>query len=151
MTRMVSIVSLISLMIAVALISCAHPNWLSDQNPFLKNFVNHELLAVLGVVVTITLASAASLHLELNRIEDETQEPFEEARSATKAYAYLLIVLFALALALVVIKPLLASNAHLEAAFNGVAVLIIIVNIMALADLTSAVFAIPPNKSLRKK
>lgn len=138
------------LTLAIGLISCAHPQWLSDNNAFLKGFVNHELLAVLGVIVTITLASAASLHLELNRLEDATNENFSEARTATKAYAYLLIALFALALVLVVLKPLLAINAHLEAAFNGTAIWIITINILSLMDLTGAVFAIPANRNIRK-
>ena len=150
MTRILSIAGLIILTIAIGLISCAHPQWISDQNDFLKGFVNHELLSVLGVIVTITLASAASLHLELNRLEDSTSEGFDEARLATKAYAYLLIGLFGLALALVILKPLLATNDHLEALFNGVAILIIALNILAWIDLTSAVFAIPADRKLKK-
>ena len=43
---------------------------LSYANPFLKGFVNPKLLSFLGVIVTITLASAANLHIELNKIEE---------------------------------------------------------------------------------
>lgn len=139
-----------TLTLAIGIISCAQPQWLSDQNGFLKGFVNHELLAVLGVIVTITLASAASLHLELNRLEDTTSEEFSEARFATRAYAYLLIALFAFALALVVLKPLLAANEHWEAAFNGAAIWIISLNILAWIDLTGAVFAIPSDRKLKR-
>lgn len=150
MVRILTILALIILTIGIVISSCAYPAWLSDQNTFLKGFMNHELLAVLGVVVTITLASAANLHLEFNRLEDEFEEGFAEARSATKGYAYLLIALFVLALCLVVLKPIVAVNPNLESLFNGAGILIIAVNILSLADLTSAVFAIPPDKRLKK-
>lgn len=150
MTRILSIAALIVLTLAIGLISCTQPNWLSDQNAFLKDLVGSQLLGILGVIVTITLASAASLHLELNRLEDSFSESFEEARLATKAYAYLLIGMFALALILVTVKPIVASNSHLEAAFNGAAIWIIVLNILAWLDLTGAVFAIPPDRKLRE-
>ena len=150
MTRILSIAALTILTLAIGLISCARPEWISDENEILKALVSHELLAILGVIVTITLASAASLHLELNRLEDSFSESFEEARFATKAYAYLLITLFAGALVLVTLKPLLATDSHWQAAFNGAAIWIIALNILAWLDLTSAVFAIPPDRKLKK-
>ena len=52
------------------ILSLAVPWVLADTNPFLKGFVNHKLLSVLGVIVTITFASAANLHIELNKIEE---------------------------------------------------------------------------------
>lgn len=133
----------------MATISWYKTCWLSDQNKFLANFVNHELLAVLGVIVTITLASAASLHLELNRLEDDHDEGFEEARSATKLYAYLLIWLFLFAIALVIVKPIAAITPLFEAIFNSVAIFIIVLNVMALMDLTSAVFEIPARRRIK--
>jgi hypothetical protein len=129
-------------------LSFCHSSWLSDDNTFLKNFVNQELLAVLGVIVTITLASAASLHLELNRLEDEYDEQFNEARAATKCYAYMLILLFFAALGLVVVKPILATAAVGQAISNSLAILIIVLNLMALADLTTAVFQIPARRRI---
>jgi hypothetical protein len=57
--------------------------------------------------------------------------------------------LFGAALALVVTKPLAATTVNLEAAFNGGAILIIVLNIMALMDLTSAVFEIPANRRVK--
>lgn len=146
--RALALVGILSLIVASLLISWLHPQWLSDNNSFLKGFVNQELLAVLGVIVTITLASAASLHLELNRLEDAYGEGFEEARSATKRYAYMLIWLFLGALVLVVAKPIVAINDHIEAALNGTAIIIIVLNVLALVDLTGAVFAIPASKRL---
>ena len=52
------------------ILSLAVPWVLADTNAFLKGFVNPKLLSLLGVIVTITLASAANLHIELNKIEE---------------------------------------------------------------------------------
>lgn len=129
--------------------SLNRPEWLSDDgNSFLKNFVTHELLSVLGVIVTITLASAANLHLEFNRMENDLGESFLDARNSIKAYAVMLILLFAVALMLTIAKPVLADTNVYSAFFNSGAILIIVLNLMALADLTMAVFAIPPTARL---
>lgn len=149
MTRTLSIAMLILLIAGMASASWFETCWLSDHNKFLANFVNQELLAVLGVIVTITLASAASLHLELNRLEDDHGEGFEEARTATKAYAYLLIWLFLGAIALVIIKPIAAQTPLIEAGFNSAAIFIIVLNVMALMDLTGAVFQIPAKRRIK--
>lgn len=150
MVRILTILALTILIIGIGIVSWCHPAWLSDENEFLKGFMNHELLAVLGVIVTITLASAANLHLEFNRLEEAFEEGSSVARAATKGYAYLLIVLFVLALALVVLKPVVATSDHWQAAFNGAGILIIAINVLSLMDLTSAVFAIPADRTLKK-
>lgn len=149
MSRILAVLGLIALVIALATISTVQACWLSDDgNMFLKNFVNHELLSFLGVIVTITLASAANLHLEFNRLEDRTKESFPEARGAVKAYALMLMVLFAIAFALVILKPLLGTSITGSAGFNSAAIVIVALNMLSLADLTLTVFRIPPNGSL---
>ena len=149
MARIIAILTLAAMTLGLVVVSCSSPFWLSDSgNPLLKDFVEHQMLAVLGVIVTITLASAASLHLELNSLEEATGEGFPEARAATKGYAYLLIGLFASALALVVLKPVFATDWAWEARFNGTALIIVVLNGMALADLTMAVFSIPARRRL---
>lgn len=149
MTRVITITALVTLIIALAIASAASPCWLSDDgNSFLKNFVNHEFLSFLGVIVTITLASAASLHLEFNRLEDSTEEGFEEARGAVKAYAIMLMVLFAAAFLLVIFKPIFGERPTWSAAFNSSAIVIVTLNMLALADLTLTVFKIPADRRL---
>lgn len=134
---------LIILIVGIAMVSRYYPALLSDENGFLLEFVNHQLLAFLGVIVTITLASSANLHLELNRLESRTGESFPEARKAIRKYAFLLIFLLAVSVVLVVAKPLIAHSLIVQSWVNGTALVITVLNIMALADLTGAVFAIP--------
>lgn len=123
------------------------PSTLSDQNLFLKGFINHELLAFLGVLVTITLASAAQLHLALNRIEEKAKKrAFTSTRQAVKKSAYWLLWALVLGLVLVVVKPIIigAGYQRAEALLNGFALLVILFSVLILSDLTSAAFSIEP-------
>jgi hypothetical protein len=132
--------------------SFSAPFYLSDEgNLFFKDFVNQELLSVMGVVVTITLASAANLHLEINKLQDEIEEDFAEARTAIRLSAYSLIGAFILAGALVMTKPTADVSQTTTALFNSGAIIILVFSACLLADLTAAVFDIPPLKELKKR
>src|SRR5258705_335810 len=71
-------------------LSLATPWVLSDGNEFLRSFVGGDLLSLLGIVVTISIASAANLHLELNRLEQHTTipKPFTNTRASVRHSAY---------------------------------------------------------------
>lgn len=126
-------------------ISVCAPWVLSDKNAFFASFVNHELLNLLGVIVAITLASAANLHLEFNRIEDAAKKIIlTKTRAAVKRSALWLIALFALAFLIVIIKPLIPANDIGYSLLNGMAVLIVLFNLLVLVDLTQLVFRIQP-------
>jgi len=126
------------------ILSLAVPWVLADTNPFLKGFVNHKLLSLLGVIVTITLASAANLHIELNKIEEAAgQSGVVNTRVSIKRSARWLIASLIVAVLVVLIKPLVAPDpvVHQTAAslLNGAALLIILADILVLIDLTQAV------------
>ncbi len=132
---------------ALLTISLAAPWALGDaRNTFLKNFVNHEMLSFLGVVVTITLASAASLHLELNKLEEAAGgRVFIMTRRRIHMSAYALIWALVLAVGLVTAKPLLGDSDVATSLANSLAVIIILFNVLVLADLTKATFSLEPN------
>lgn len=127
-------------------LSVAAPWALGDtQNSFLKNFVNHEMLSFLGVVVTITLASAASLHLELNKLEEQAKARiFFNTRHRIHQSAYALILGLIAGVALVTAKPLMGTTDTATSFVNGAALLIILFNVLVLTDLTKATFALTP-------
>jgi uncharacterized membrane protein YidH (DUF202 family) len=106
------------------------------------------LLGLLGVIVTITLASAGNLHLELNKLQDRTKLPFTRTRTAVRLSAYSLIVIFAVAGVLVVVKPMLGTDMRATAACNAVAVVLIVFSLFVLVDLTRTIFAIPASSTL---
>ena len=132
-------------------LSLAAPWVMSDGNGFLRGFVNHELLAFLGVVVTITLASATNLHLELNKLEQEKgKRGFPQTRASIKRSAVALITMLVIAVVLTVAKPLvMLPDPHqlqiAQSLFNGAALLIVLFNVLVLIDLTQSAFLIGPN------
>ena len=131
--------------ITVALAICA-PALLSDNNGFLKGFVGNELLAVLGVILAITLGTAAQLHLTFNKIEEDYKQrnALNTSRKSVQSGAYWLIGLFLFALLLVVVKPLLALSEWSQTLFNGTAIIVLIAYVLALIDLLKTAFAIRP-------
>src|SRR5262245_19090876 len=107
------------------------PHWLSDKNDFLHHFVNHELLSLLGIIMTITLASAANLHLELNKIEERfRRRGLTKTRQSVVQDSFFLIALFIVSIVLVVLKPLIGPSPVGEAILNGLALVIVLSNVL---------------------
>lgn len=150
MTRILPLLTMIALAILLTLISFCNPYYLSDSNAFLKDFVNHEFLSILGFIVALTLGSAANLHLELNKIEDKTGRAFKRTRKAIRNSAHSLVIAFMAAVALVIFKPLLITEPIYSAAANSVAILIVFFNLAILYDLTEAIFGIPTVKKIKE-
>jgi len=135
------------ILIAIATIltaaSICVPSTLSDAgNAFLRGFVNQELLSTLGVVVTITLASAGAIHIELGKLARERSIDLEREKQAVRFSAYLLLAQFLCALALVVLKPVLAASQRQTAFANAIGLMLIIWAVAVLYDLTRAAFSI---------
>lgn len=129
-----------------ACIIAARPHWLSDANPFLKDFVGNDLLSLLGVILAITLASIASMHLEFNKIEERRKKRgLSASRQNIKKAAYWLIGLFVAGLTLVAVKPLASFSATAEAGLNAAALLIVLWHVLILVTLTQMIFAIGPD------
>ena len=142
--------ALIGLMTVLLSISAWSPYYLSDDgNSFLRGFINHEFLSILGVIVTITLASAANIHLELNKLQDQVGKPFSRARAGICRSAYSLIIIFALGVVLVIVKPFTVSSQKLTAAANSAAIVIMFFSLSVLVDLTRTTFKIPAASAIR--
>lgn len=150
MKKMTPLVALIVLAIILLTISFIEPFYLSDSNGFLKEFVNHEFLAILGFIVALTLGSAGNIHLELNRLEDKTDKPFTRTRTAIKKSAVSLVIAFFAAGILVIFKPLLIQKPIFSAVANSMAILIVFFNLAVLYDLAETVFAIPTVKKIKE-
>jgi len=148
--KMTPLLIMIILAVILLTISLCSPLSLSDNNTFLKEFVNHEFLAILGFIVALTLGSAANIHLELNKLEDQTGQPFVRTRKKLKLSATSLVAAFLIAGALVIVKPLLRSEPEYSAIANTFAILIVFFNLSVLYDLTTTVFAIPTVKKIKE-
>lgn len=143
MSKIIPPVTLIAMAAVLLSISFSTPWLLDDRNIFLKKFVGEGLLSTLGFILTVTLASSASLHLELNKIQDATGKTFDRTRKSIRRSAYSLMTIFGAAAILVVVKPLLPEVPYNIATANSLAILFIYFNLSVLYDLTRTVFKIP--------
>jgi hypothetical protein len=143
--RTIAICAILCWLALWGVIAAAAPWILSDENSFFKNFVNHEFLAFMGVVVTITLSSAANLFIELNKMEEKLDSViFRKSKIHVKDSAFALIGALVASIILVIVKPLLLCGHRSEAVLNGFAVTILIFSVLILVDLTQAAFSLDP-------
>jgi hypothetical protein len=146
-----STIAVISLILWAAISGAAIivlPGPLSDDNAFLKGFVNHEFLSFMGVVVTITLASAANLFVELNKLEDRhDKDLFPRSKADVRDSAYALVGALIAAVCIVTTKPWLALLGERgETLANCLALGAIGFSIMIMIDLLQAAFNLDPRK-----
>ncbi len=128
-------------------LSVVTPQALDDSNGFLRGFVNQELLSLLGVIVTITIASATNLHLELNKMEEAAQRRgFPGTRATIRAAVRWLLCLFVVAVLLVVAKPVIAPDGRgtVAALVNGASLGLVLFNVLVLWDLSYAALQLGP-------
>ncbi|WP_271185254.1 hypothetical protein [Maricaulis virginensis] len=128
------------------------PAWLSE-NSFLDSFVSHEIMAFLIVVLTITFASVANLHLSLARtierlvtsperravVDKEYAEPL---RADLNSSAWLLFWAFVVCAISLVVKGQFDDNDHVVAFVHAVAVEVTIINGLVLHDIYRTVFIV---------
>ncbi|MEO3387887.1 hypothetical protein [Mesorhizobium sp. CAU 1741] len=153
MNRTIGYCLLMMFATAAFIVALVRPAWISDQNTFLADFVNHEFLNILGVILAITLASTANIHLAFNRIEERYQTPggLTKSRQNLTKSTYWLIGLFIAAVALVVAKPVVCQGETAQGLFNAAALLILLWHVLVLVSLTQLVFRIEPDFSGVKK
>jgi hypothetical protein len=146
MSRTVSWCILICASALVLTLAASAPNVLSDDgNLFLKNAINQEMLAILGVILAITLASAGQLHLTMNQIEERQGEAFlSKTRANVHRTARWLIGLFCIEVGIVLVKPLIAKADWSQTIVNGFAIVVVLWTVLMLVSLTNLVFAIQP-------
>jgi len=129
-------------------LSFSQPSVLSDQNSFLKNFVNHELVSVLGVMLAITVASASNITIELRKMESQygVAGSFKGTRLEVEKGAFALIYIFALSFALVLLKDVFkkAWGDTGESLINGFALFFVFWTVMILYSLMTLAFQIGP-------
>lgn len=145
MNSTIAIVVLI-LWAAISLSASAFlPFIFSDKNAFLKGFVTHEFVSFMGVLVTITLASAANLYVELNKLEARRSGlVFDESKQHVRDSAYALIGSLIVSLVIVVSKPWVGLGLHGQSLVNCFALGVIVFAVMILIDLTQAAFDLDP-------
>lgn len=91
----------------------------------------------MGIVVTITLGSAANTYLQLRKIEHQAeQEIFLRTKAALRKSSFSLILLLAVSVVLIFIKGTIEQDSFAQAYTNAAAILVMIFSILVIFDLT---------------
>lgn len=137
----VSVIVAIGLVIAFTV--CA-PELLAT-NKILIGFVNEEILNILAVMATVTIASAANIHLAFNRLEERAKKTgvFDKARKEINESALVLVWLFIATVVFLIVKAF-SDELRWTSFWNGACMIVLLVNVFVLIDITSAVFRITP-------
>lgn len=117
------------------------------KNEFLVGFVNHEVLNIMAVIMTISIASIATIHIWFNELEDKHQQRvFGGARRQINQAAFLFIGLFLAQLVLLIIRSLeiFEGSDIARSLFNGASVILLLCTVLTLADIMSVVRALTP-------
>lgn len=142
-------VLLLSLFCVLAGLSWHKPYFISDQgNKFLADFLDNDLLAVLGFITAVGNAATLNIFLHLNKLEDESDFKPRRVRGSLKNSATSLVYVFLVAFVVVSVKPILPSDQRWEAFANTVGICCVFFSLSVLRDLTITVFHIPTKKRI---
>lgn len=135
----IAILILTALFVALSICS---PDFLS-KNKFLVDFVNHEYINVLSVVVTVSLVSVTQIHLEYSRIERRFKvKVFEEARKTINLGALLLTSMLVLSFVISFIRAELIGNPIAVSLIHGISLITVITCVFVMYDLVRTVYVL---------
>lgn len=143
--------SLFALFAILACMTIVVPSPLAT-NKFLDDFVSHEIMAFLIVVLTITFASVANIHLAVSRMQSgikdaKARQGLERdfatpLKAETRSSAYVLFWAFCFCAVALVVKGQFPENAYVKSAVHSVAIVVVVINAMILYDIYRTVFAL---------
>lgn len=127
------------------------PNYLSDSgNSFLRDFMDVDVLSVLGFVTALSNASILSIFLHLNYLDDEVEFTGTRVRRSLRHSAVSLVAVFLLSFVIVVVKPILPQHENLSALMNTFGILCVVFSLSVLRDISITVARIPSKRAIRK-
>lgn len=127
-------------------LSFLRPELLGVGNTFLQDFLDTDFINLMGVLVTITLASTANIHIELRKMENIAGREFlTETRRRVRISAFALLWLFVASVVAVVGKPLVPQTDEAISLMNGLSLIILIIGILVIADITKLAFRVSPS------
>jgi len=130
----------------VGVLTICHPEVMAT-NTFLSAFVTHEILGLLIVVLTITLASVANVHLTITRIirdkfpvEAEGRAAAAPARREINSNAWSLFWAFGVCVILLLVKGSNPGQIYVLSLANGLALLVLLFNGLVMYDIYQTIF-----------
>ena len=127
------------------------PQFLSDQgNQFLQEFMDIDILAVLGFITALSNASILSIFLHLNYLDDEVMFSGKRVRGSLKLSAVSQSYGLLLSWVGVIIKPIIPQEVHLIAVLNSIGILCVVFSLSVLRDISLTVAKIPTKRKIRE-
>ena len=132
-----------------ATLSLFFPTLLAD-NEFLKGFINHEIMAFLVVIMTITFASVANIHLTVSRSQAAISDPAKRAkleadvakplRDETRSSAWLLFWGLVVCGVALLVKGWFPDVKQVVSFVHGIAIIVLVTYGVVTYDIYEAVF-----------
>lgn len=146
---MIKVVLCIGYIIFVSASTVARPRFLAN-NSFLDSLVTHELLAVLGVILTITLASIVNVHAEITRMvrriyPDDIargQLQAQDIRNELNSSAWYLIGSFLGAIVVLTMKAEMKEDVVWHSGLNGAGLGTLLLMVLIMYDIHRTIFAL---------
>lgn len=148
--RRTQIISHVLLLASGTTVAICRPEFLAS-NGFLLEFVNHEFINVLAVMVTVSLVSAVQIHLEYTRIERRfRQRVFSVARSKVNLSAAILVGLMIAAFPVSFMKSQMEANDTALSLIFVVSLLFILEAIFIMYDLLQTACVMATEEPIEK-
>ena len=146
--KVVYLICMIVLAGVFTAMSICRPDILA-QNTFLQGFINHEILNIMAVIMTISIATIATIHIWFNELEDKhKQKVFGKARREINQSAFYFIGLFMAQLVCLVVRslPIFEKSDMALSFFNGAALLLLTFSVFTLLDIMGVVRKLTPEE-----
>jgi magnesium-transporting ATPase (P-type) len=131
----------------LVVISVTAPEIMSE-NKFLEGFINQEILSIMAVIMTISIATIATIHIWFNELEAKHEtRVFGGARREINQSAFYFVFLFVAQLVCLIVRSLhiFADNETAISLFNGASLLLLLLSVITLLDVLGVVRALTPN------
>lgn len=139
------LISLLSLIVLTAY----DPRILSD-NRFLTSIISHEILPILVVILTVTMASVANIHLAMGRMKSsllakgvDISAEIADARREVSENAWVLFGSFCICVIVLFIKGAIEDSEYTYISIcNSAVILVFVLNLVILYDIYGSIYAL---------
>ena len=120
-----------------------------SKNAFLVGFINHEILSIMAVIMTISIASIATIYIWFNELEAKHERRvFGAARREINlvgpAFAFIALFVGQLICLFVRSLPIFTNSDIAVSIFNGISLLLLLSSVITLWDIMAVVRALTP-------
>ena len=125
--------------ICIAAVGERVPQWLSDENPFLRDFMDHDFLSFMGIILTLSLGFVVQIRFIINRLKPLLgQRAVDTVAYELRSTVRFLVGIFGSSFLIALTKPVFATTAVLEAWFNGIGIILILFFFLIVYDIVMA-------------